>query len=57
MKVRLSPARPALPVVLVYRGQRKTDQIRHEIDTHRELARLIAELKGTTLADEFGHGL
>ncbi|SEK05606.1 Protein of unknown function [Paraburkholderia diazotrophica] len=53
MKVRLSPARPALPVVLVYRGQRKTDQTGHEVETLWALARQIAELKGTTLAGEF----
>ncbi|MGF6289193.1 DUF3182 family protein [Paraburkholderia youngii] len=53
LKVRLSPAKPALPVVLVYRGQRKAAQTGHEVDTLWALARQIAELKGTTLAGEF----
>ncbi|MEM5385917.1 DUF3182 family protein [Paraburkholderia phymatum] len=52
MKVRLSPATPALPVVLIYRGQRKA-LAGHEVDTLCALARQIAELKGTTLAGEF----
>ena len=43
----------ALPVVLVYSGGRKAAQAGHEVDTLRELARQIAELKGTRLAGEF----
>ncbi|WP_028229849.1 DUF3182 family protein [Paraburkholderia mimosarum] len=53
MKARLSPAKPALPVVLVYRGSRTRDRTGHEVDTLWALARQIAELKGTTLAGEF----
>ncbi len=53
MKVRSSAVTPALPIVLVYRGSRTTDQTGHEVDTLRALAKHIAELKGTTLAGEF----
>ncbi len=53
MKVRSSPATSALPVVLVYRGQRKTVQSGHEVGTLWALARQIADLKGTTLAGQF----
>jgi hypothetical protein len=51
--VRSFPATPALPVVLVYRRGRETAHAGHEADTLRELARQIAELKGTRLAGEF----
>lgn len=43
----------SLPVVLIYSGGRKAAQAGHEVDTLRELARQIAELKGTRLAGEF----
>nr|WP_309583240.1 DUF3182 family protein [Paraburkholderia phenoliruptrix] len=42
-----------LPVVLVYPGGRKAARAGHEVDTLWELARQIAELKGTRLAGEF----
>ncbi len=42
-----------LPVVIVHRQMRKTSRGGHEADTLRELARQIAELKGTRVAGEF----
>ncbi|MGF6297552.1 hypothetical protein OKW43_007715 [Paraburkholderia sp. WC7.3g] len=48
-----SSAAPALPVVLLYRKGPKVAPRGHEADTLRELARQIAELKGTQLAGEF----
>ncbi|TCG05556.1 hypothetical protein BZM27_32950 [Paraburkholderia steynii] len=51
--VRSSRATPALPVVLFYVGGRKGAHTGHEVDTLWELARQIAELKGTRLAGEF----
>ncbi|RQR96311.1 DUF3182 family protein [Burkholderia sp. Bp8994] len=53
LKMRSSPATPALPVVLVYRGQRKSVPSGHDVGTLWALARQIAELKGTELAGEF----
>lgn len=50
---RSSPETSALPVVLVYSAGRKAVYTGHEVETLRELARQIAELKGTSLAGEF----
>src|SRR3954469_9767388 len=46
-------AAPPLPVVLLYRRGRTVARSGHEADTLRELARQIAELKGTQFAGEF----
>ncbi|MBP0595846.1 DUF3182 family protein [Paraburkholderia sp. LEh10] len=46
-------AAPALPVVLVHCKRYKMAQGGHEAHTLRELARQIAELKGTQFAGEF----
>lgn len=51
--VRPSPAMPVLPVVLVYPGGRTAVRTGHEVETLWELARQIADLKGTRLAGEF----
>ena len=51
--VRPSPAMPVLPVVLVYPGGRTAVRTGHEVETLWELARQIANLKGTRLAGEF----
>ena len=54
----MAPARSpsenrGLPVVLVYPGGGKAAHTGHEVDTLWELARQIAELKGTRLVGEF----
>ncbi|MEW9580783.1 DUF3182 family protein [Paraburkholderia sp. DGU8] len=46
---------PGLSVALVYQHRGKAPRAGHEGDTLRELARQIAELKGTRVAGEFRH--
>ncbi|RQS12370.1 DUF3182 family protein [Burkholderia sp. Bp9002] len=46
-------AAPALPVVLLHRKGGAAQERGHEADTLRELARQIAELKGTQFAGKF----
>lgn len=47
----LVSASPVVPVILLYRSGRNVASCGHEIDTLRELARQIAELKGTQLVE------
>ena len=47
------PAIPPVPVVLVHLEECRAARAGHEVGTLRELARQIAELKGTGVAGEF----
>lgn len=56
LRRRSSSSMPGLPIVLVYPGRSNAGRAGHEVDTLWELARQIAELKGTSLAGEFNAG-